>query len=561
MKKRIAVILFFILPATLPAQPLVPDWLTPGYCTYSNDSRVLDVVTDSQGNIYAAGTCYDTLTFGSLVTVYPPNSSRNAFVAKFDAAGNPLWVTPIYGPGNEEFLYLALSNNDHLYVTGTFDDSIVVLDTITLVHQSARDNYIAYFDTSGHALWALSGTGNGSEITHGVATDSQGNAIIIGYLVVGTVPATLQFGNVVLQDANLHTDMLYLFKFSNTGNVLWGQQLYTDQGLGNLCGVNDIGVDSLDNIYLCGAFWAPTLYFSGSPLMLQSSNNQGPYLGDIFVCKYSPSGTLLYAHKTGTTAGETAQVIAVNPGGDFFLSGTFTNSIQLGNSLTNADATGQTDDAFVAHYSNAGFPQWGRRISSGDNDLPVSLARDGQGGVYLLDISDLGTILVDTVLYTGYKKFIAQFSGAGVVQGITPVLTSGTMYPNTITRDANNNVIQGGSFINTIVFNGVSYVDPPGTGGTAYVARFTPPALSVQSTLSDDPGLKVFPNPSSGEITLLLNGDYLYVSIFDMDGRLVFEEPVQQLQQLLVQINHPGMYLVKAIGEKRVQYKTIAITE
>jgi len=565
LKNYVAFILFFCTAigcfTVAKAQPLIPDWLTPGYCTTGN-ARVLDVVTDSQGNIYAAGTCNDSLIFGNLLTTYPPNSNSNAFVAKFDSAGNPLWVTPIYSHGWEEFIYLALSNDDHLYVSGTFTDSILALDTISLIHQSGRDNYIAYFDTSGHALWALAGTGNGSEVTYGVATDSQGSAIIIGYLVVGTVPATLQFGNIALQNTNSQTNMLYLFKFDNTGNVLWGQQLYTQTGLGNLCSLNDIGVDSLDNIYVCGGFWAPSLYFSGSPLMLQSSNNLPPYLGDIYVCKFNSSGNVVWAHKTGSVSGEVAAAIWVNPAGDFYLAGSFDGSIQFsGNLLVNADVSGQSADGFVARYSVTGFPQWGRRISSGDNDLALALAGDGQGGVYLLGRSDLGNILIDTVLYTGYVKYIAQFSGTGVVNGVTPVVTSGYMYPLTFTRDLNNDIIQGGLFNNTIVYNGISYTSLLTNSGTAYLARFTLSPLSVQLPAQDDVGLSVFPNPSSGSVTIQLNGDYQYVSIVNLNGQTVFEEPVKQMQQLQVHINHPGMYLIKAISESGVQHKTIAVTE
>ncbi len=55
---------------------------------------VKDIVTDATGNVYASGDCYDSLKLGSFSFTAIPGEfyGKHAFVAKYDNAGNVLWL-------------------------------------------------------------------------------------------------------------------------------------------------------------------------------------------------------------------------------------------------------------------------------------------------------------------------------------------------------------------------------------------------------------------------------------------------------------------------------------
>lgn len=69
------------------------------------------IKTDGSGNLYVSGDFTGTATFGT--SVLTSSASVNAFMAKFDASGNPLWATSFLstGTGNSKIAYDAGGNS------------------------------------------------------------------------------------------------------------------------------------------------------------------------------------------------------------------------------------------------------------------------------------------------------------------------------------------------------------------------------------------------------------------------------------------------------------------
>jgi hypothetical protein len=137
------------------------------------------LVTDLNGNIYMTGTFFSpSLTFGaSLLT---SNGGSDAYLAKYDAAGNALWAKNAGGFSDDYGYGSCISPNGVIFITGSFD-SIMTINSITLTVPSNSPDpmFIASYDSSGNLLCA-SALASGGDDQNAVAADAFGNAYISG---------------------------------------------------------------------------------------------------------------------------------------------------------------------------------------------------------------------------------------------------------------------------------------------------------------------------------------------------------------------------------------------
>lgn len=115
----------------------------------------------SDSSVYMTG-CYSytsnfsgiSLTYngdGTNTTTY--NSSRDAFVSKYDFDGNIIWAKGFGGKDYDYGYGIDVSKDDNIYFTGRFEDT-VMFDTIQLISSGLSDIFIAKLDSSGNVEWA-----------------------------------------------------------------------------------------------------------------------------------------------------------------------------------------------------------------------------------------------------------------------------------------------------------------------------------------------------------------------------------------------------------------------
>ena len=107
----------------------------------SQEDRVSGIVTDINGNIYAIGT-----TFGSL----SGNTNQglgDIFLGKYDALGNELWIKQFGTSNSDSGTGISLDSNGNIFVTGTTSGSL-----LGNTNQGSSDAFIAAFDSNGNLL-------------------------------------------------------------------------------------------------------------------------------------------------------------------------------------------------------------------------------------------------------------------------------------------------------------------------------------------------------------------------------------------------------------------------
>lgn len=121
------------------------------------------VATDAAGNVFVVGTGGG---FGK--------GQRDAFVAKYGAAGELLWTRHVGTPEDDWGYGVATDAAGNVVMGGTTRGSLGALN------QGSDDAFVAKYTRAGKRLWARQFGTAGNDSTSGVATDASGNVVIEG---------------------------------------------------------------------------------------------------------------------------------------------------------------------------------------------------------------------------------------------------------------------------------------------------------------------------------------------------------------------------------------------
>lgn len=307
---------------------------------------ISDIATDNEGNFYVAG-----ITAGDLAGTKNAEST-DAFVAKYDSDGNPLWIQQFGESIIFQTFGIDVDDDGNAYLSG------INVKSASSIASATDDFWVTKFDTNGNQQWFTEvGTENDTfdesygitvgkdgnvyatgwtlgdlegenaglydiwvaqldnstgdlqwinqsgtpdyEWSWGVDTDSQGNVYTTGW-TLGDLGGT---GNAGSYDS-------WLTKYDNLGNPLWTQQFGSigdDEAF-------DIYIDSLDNIFLTG-------YTNGN----LGGDNAGSF--DNWVAKYDTNGNQVWVQQFGTSALEQAYGITGDNAGNLYVTGVTEGSL------------------------------------------------------------------------------------------------------------------------------------------------------------------------------------------------------------------------------------------
>lgn len=126
------------------------------------------VTTDSQGNIYLAAN-------------HSTRGSYDVAVVKYDSKGKPVWVKPgILGTDHGfDFAWSITSDQaDNLLVSGYTDSTLPGQEG----HGGSYDAYVAKYNPAGELLWLRQFGSLGSDFANAVATDAWNNVYVTGHI-------------------------------------------------------------------------------------------------------------------------------------------------------------------------------------------------------------------------------------------------------------------------------------------------------------------------------------------------------------------------------------------
>jgi hypothetical protein len=221
---------------------------------------------------------------------------------------------------------------------GAGDDNQTMLTTA-----GGLDVFVAKYAHDGTLLWATSAGGSSVDEVAGIATDPRGNSY-----VTGRFEGTATFGagednRTVLNSAGSFD--VFVAKYAPDGTLLWATTAGGsdfDQGLG-------IATDPRGNSYVTGLFAGTATFGAGDDNQTVLTSAGG---SDVFVAKYAPDGTLLWATTAGGSSVDEGYGIATDPRGNSYVTGWFrgTATFGAGEDYQTVLTTAGSFDVFVAKY-------------------------------------------------------------------------------------------------------------------------------------------------------------------------------------------------------------------
>ncbi|WBA43977.1 hypothetical protein [Hymenobacter canadensis] len=407
-----------------------------------SNSTVAATAVDAAGDVYLAGNFANTVVLGS--TSLTSLGSYDVFVAKFTPATNQFaWAQRAGGPGYDIATALAV-NGPAVYVAGHFGSPTVGFGSTTLTNADATtgtyDAFVAKLadaGSSGGFAWAQRAGGTDTDFATALAVN--GPAV---YVAGAFGSPTAGFGSALLSNASISYDA-FVAKLTDagpTGDFAWAQRAGgPGYDFASALAVNGSGVyvagafagptasfgsTTLANaggydafvakladagssggfawaqgaggsgndiaralaiggpaVYVAGEFGSPTASFGATFL---TNAGAGTGTADAFVGKLADagnSGGFAWAQGAGGSGNDIARALAIG-GPAMYVAGHFGSpTAGFGSTtLTNADATTGTYDAFVAKLADAGSSggfAWAQGAGGSGNDYATALAVNG----------------------------------------------------------------------------------------------------------------------------------------------------------------------------------------
>jgi len=420
------------------------------------------VITDAAGNVYTTGNFNGSVDFdpGPATFILTAISTADIYISKFDAAGNFIWAKQMKGTDYAYGISVALDNSNNLFITGSFVGTVDFDPGPALLNLTAIgrvDIFYEKLDNAGNFIWVQQiGTSLQSNTGNSITTDNSGNVIVAGMIGSGT------FNSAFIKKVSTNGIPIWIKYFSGmtpnckvrgvktdaAGNVystgLFGSTTSTDpvdfdpgSGVYNLTGFGgtDIFVSKLnkDGDFVWAKQIGGTSFEEGSGIALDASGNifisgffsgkidADPGVGiynltsfgdeDIFVAKLNASGGLLWARQMGGTDNEEGNSIAIDVGGNVYITGHFygTPDFDPGTVVHNISSAGFSD-IFISKLDANGNFRWVQQIGGVLYDWSYAVTVDVMGNIittgYFDDVVDFDTGPAVYDLTTAGKKDI-----------------------------------------------------------------------------------------------------------------------------------------------------------
>ena len=225
---------------------------------------------------------------------------------------------------------------------------------------------------------------------------------------------------------------------------------------------NAVVVDSSNNVYVAGYFNTQATFGSGADLVQLTSAGGN----DIFVAKYSSTGTLLWVRQSGGTGTDVAYTLKLDPSGNILVGGAFSGVATFGTDSNRQSITSQGgEDGFIAKYGADGSFSWVRQLSgTSTTDRVQGMDTDASGNIFVVgffgDNLVLGTGAARVTLRTfgSNDAFIAKYASNGALLWVKQIGGTGADALYGIAVDKGGNAIVSGTAAAGVIF---------GSGATA----------------------------------------------------------------------------------------------
>jgi VCBS repeat protein/beta-propeller repeat-containing protein len=475
------------------------------------------VAVDGRGNSYVTGSFVGTtIIFGpgeTNETTLTSAGENNIFVAKYNPLGTLVWAKQAAGegPGVNTSAIIAIDSLGNSYVTGGLvgEGTRIVFgpgepkETTLVSERSTSYFFVAKYAPDGTLVWAKRAGKASGVISRALKVDGLGNSYVTGSFSGDFFPATFGLGEAnetSLTPAKGEGD-IFLAKYAPNGALIWAKRA---SGKGGEV-VRSIAVDGAGNSYLAGEIFRYTVIFGPGEPNETTLTTVGTT--DIFVAKYAPDGTLVWAKRAGGSFDgptsfnlEGGYGVAVDGSGNSYVTGIIRDEATFGAGEVNETklmVSEGTSDVFVAKYAPNGGLVWAKGAGGDSVDIGMGIAVDKLGNSYITG-SFIDPILGENVKFgegepnettlkaphnSGFAMFVAKYASNGNLVWAKGVSRSDGI---DIGLDGSGNSYVTGGLSGDVTFGLGEPNETTLTSGAFFVAKFSGPPFPPQAPTSSD---------------------------------------------------------------------------
>jgi Domain of unknown function (DUF4397)/Secretion system C-terminal sorting domain/Beta-propeller repeat len=339
---RIFFALCFLLWTGAAHAQFTANWATQGLGSSRTDEGKA-ITRDANGNVYVSGYFRELVIIGNDTLRSTGNNRRDPFVAKYTAAGTPVWAKAFPGTVSQDDRArgITVDASGNIYFTGEMRGKLQV-GSFLLDHADGtnRNGFVVKLDTDGNVLWAnMIQSIGGDDRAYGVTVGPDG-----GIYVAGQCGNNTEFATGATPVVTAGGVDAFIAKYDASGAFLWAQTGGSSSG----DRLFEILFDVDGNAWSVGfAGIGTTITFGGT--VLTSLGEE-----DMILVKYAPDGTLLSAINFGGAGSDEAGSLTFGPNNLLYVGGSFSSSVSVnGQNFTSA---GSRDAIVIAFAPNTGLP-------------------------------------------------------------------------------------------------------------------------------------------------------------------------------------------------------------
>lgn len=241
------------------------------------------------------------------------------------------------------------------------------------------------------------------------------------------------------------------------------QDAVVESEIGGAIG-NKLITDQDDNLYITGIF-------SGAVDFGGITKTSTSIFGDYFLVKYNAHGEILWLKTQLTTGFGHLTGIDIDPVGNVYLLGSFTDSLTIG---TYTFYSPGQPSLFIAKYTSEGSLIWAKNAGTGEAIEANSIKSDGSGNLWVYGGFENALEMGGQNYPANSNRdfFLAKLNSSGSVTELIHGSSSLSILEGALTIDAQGKILISGLFIGSIGFGSNQLVSM--TGLSLFVAKYDP---------------------------------------------------------------------------------------
>jgi hypothetical protein len=529
----------------------------------SSSNRMTDISSDSFGNIYVCGYYLTAqLVAGTVTLTSAAANSLEAFIIKYDPAGNVLWAKRASAAQGCQMLGVSADANGDVFATGGFYGATATFNSTNLTDVGGGCMFTVKYDANGNVLWVGQSVGSGSEAGISPAADGQGGCYVTGVLNSSVTSAYGSF-SVAGTPGTPNADVVTV-RYDGSGNALWAK---AEGAVGNQqgwCARSHNG-----GVVVSGSRPAATMTIGGVTYTASTANGD-----ESFIIDYDNNGNVLWVVMV-PAGGDDQNYVAVDKNCGYYFGGDFAYGTLVFGTSTLTGVAPQ-EYIFVAKLSP---PVITPTLTATGNMILCSgqsttLTAQGASTYTWMSTATGSTFVTSpaasgTVLLAGSTAPGCGSASASTVVNLTVVPSPSLIITSTRSLSCSKNsvtITASGALsysLNGVSSNGTFAASPSvttvysitGTDGTCFSSKQFTQAVSncagIENPTAD--ALELFPNP--GRVFNLHLKNYGLSDLFvkNLSGKLIWSVRQQKESDLIIDLSDQpqGIYFLEVRQNQR----------